>query len=198
MADVDPGDVVLVKTKFTLGAEKIMNTHHFRNEGVTGVTTADWVAGVNNYMQNLYNGLLGRLSDEWSTDTIESFNLTQDLPLDERTWPTPLTGASPGESLPYQCAALLTFPTQAKRSLGKKFLGGLEEGSTGPAGSLSAAFISSLETFVITYLIGFTAGPNPSVPGNYRAAIEQFIPYVTGIVELLISTQRRRKPGVGQ
>ena len=198
MSDIDPGDVVLVKTKFLMGTEKIMNTHHFRHEGVVGLDVGDWITGCNSYMQGLYNGLNNLLSDEWSTDTIEHYNLTQDLPLDERAWPTPLTGTQVEQSLPYQNAMLLTFPTQAKRSLGKKYIAGLHEGESSAAGALKGTMITALETFVVTYLVGFTSAGQGSVPGNYRKLISAFIPYVSGIVETLVSSQRRRKPGVGQ
>lgn len=195
---IDTNDVVMIRAKQLLGGQKIMNVYYVRQVGANSVSLSDFHTQACNWLQGAYDIINNLLSDEWETDTIQTYDVTDDVPMYETAWPTPLSGEGVSDSLPYQNAALVTFPTEAKRSLGKKFVAGLHEGISDGAGALTSAMTAALVSFAADILAGHTSGDIDFEVGNYRSLVSQFIPYVSAIVETLISSQRRRKPGVGE
>lgn len=198
MADVEPGDIVLIRAKQLMASEKVMNTYYVRHSGGTAVSFNTYHSACLNWMQGAYDLINNLLHEDWASDTISTYNITQDLPMLESDWLSSLTGEGTTDSLPLQNAALVTFPTDAKRSLGKKFIVGIAEAMSGGGGTLTSTFITALQGFAADILAGHTQGDAEVQSGNWRVLTENFVPYVGAIVEALISSQRRRKPGVGE
>jgi hypothetical protein len=84
----------------------------------------------------------------------------------------------------------------ASRRRGKKFLGPLPE-SLQNAGVPTAGAITALEEFRDGYLATFSSGGQDYTPGVCKPDGLDFVPFVAARIDLLLGTQRRRKPGVG-
>lgn len=198
MGDVLQGDIIQAKAKQLFDGQKIMNTFFVRSE--SPVATADnLVHGeIANWLQGAYNIINNDLSNLWETDTIETYNVTQDRPMTETSWPTHLTGTQVDRPMPNQMASLVTFPTETKRSLGKKFIAGLTDANNRAGGKLSSPF----QVLLASWAANILAGPGPTNwigdPGNWSILYSRFAPWVSAIVEELQATQRRRKAGVGE
>ena len=198
MGTVLSGDVVLIKAVQRLGSEKVINTFYVLNDGPGNSTDETAKDAALAWLQTAYGFLPGSLTPEWSTDIVQFYNMTQDRPMGDEPWNSTITGTGGSESMPYQMAALVTFPTEVKRSLGKKYIAGFTEGDSPGAGVLGPAPIANLVSFAAEILSGFNQSANLYAVGNYREALGTFIPYVSALVDVLLSTQRRRKPGIGE
>lgn len=194
---VQINDVLSVRAKQLLDTERIMNTFYVKNTGGSSVNDSGALTGIQNWVHSIWNPNLGQLSTEWFSDTIQVYNVTQDAPLGEIAWGSALQGTNTNDSLPYQIAALVTFPTGVKRSLGKKYFAGFTEAGTDGAGIITSGLGGALANMAAAIMTGITAGTTTFTIGNYQLDLGVFVPYISALVETLLSTQRRRKPGVG-
>lgn len=198
MPDVEPGDVIRVMVGMDLGGEKVANVYHFQHTGSVAQSDGDVHAAMQTYIQNAYDGIEGSVSDDLTQDVMDTYNVTQDRPMFTAAWPGTFAGDDTSAPLPYQNSYLLTFPTAVKKSLGKKFVPGVTENSSAGAGIIVGSVISDLVQFGVDLLAGFSVAGQTFKPGNYQILSTTFVEWASAIVEVLISTQRRRKPGVGE
>lgn len=147
--------------------------------------------------------------DEWMSDTL-SINQTE---LNEMVWdeeeevwevdrfvgtldPT-ATFAETNELLPYQNAAVLVANTGRPKSRGRKSFGGLTEIAQ-DAGILVPSLLTNMATALNWYLSDETiSAGNELISGVASTVTGLFLPFTDGIVNDVMGSQRRRKPGVG-
>lgn len=143
--------------------------------------------------------IISALSWKWRMVGIASYILLGGVwQLLGETPVTDVVGESETDSMPNQVAAVLSAPTTIPRTIGKKFLAGIQEGNV-TNGSLADDFIALLLSFLALWVSHFTAGNGieliPSVvsekPGHATG------PLMGGRINTYVGTQRRRKPGVG-
>lgn len=197
MPDVEVGDICRASAKMLLGAEEVVNVFHLRHDGVSPVSDGDWNVGVIGWISNMYQDADTIFTDDLIEDLIDTYNVTQDRPMYTQEWPGSFQGTDTSAPLPYQNCYLLTFPTAVKKSLGKKFMPGVTENQSAGAGLIVGGAITVLAALIVDILAGFVVAGNQMNVGNLRETSPIFVPWESGIVEALISTQRRRKPGVG-
>ncbi len=197
MGQVNPGDTVRVTAKMLLGSEEVANVYHVNHKGSVAVDADQFHDDVTSWLQAAYDGIEDSVSDQLIDDVIDTYNMSQDVPILSTGWPGSFQGNDAGQAEPYQIAALITFPTAVKRSLGKKYLPGLSETGVLDAGVLSSTIITDLAAFAVDLLAGFLVLGETFEAGNYRPLTDTFIQWGWAIIEGLVSTQRRRKPGVG-
>lgn len=190
-------DVVSIRAKQLLGTEQCMNTFYVRNTGGNTVNDSTFIAAAQSWVHSIWNPNTGALTTDWASDTIQMYNMTADVPVGEVLWSVALSGSNATHSLPYQVSGLVTFPTNTKRSLGKKYMGGFTEAATDGGSVANASLIATLIAMGASIIAGFTAGTTSFTVGNYNIPLAAFSPYVSAIAEVLLATQRRRKPGVG-
>ena len=108
-----------------------------------------------------------------------------------------VTPADVNEALPNQMAATVRATTPRPRSYGRKFIPGFTEGHQ-DGGILSGTATTALANFVADYIddidLGAVGALSPGVP---RTNEEVFLDFITGVVNDVMGTQRKRKPGVG-
>ena len=192
-----PGDVVRVTAKMVVASEDVVNVYHWQNAGAATVSDAAVHAALASAIDTAMTYLLTWIPDTETFTTIESFNVSADAPMVEAPWPTLTVGGAILDRMPSQVAALLTFPTGTARSLGKKYLGVFSEGANDAFGQPTAALQAALASYVAEILTTVVVSGEDFVVGHYRYATFLFIRWLSGIVELVWSTQRRRKKGSG-
>lgn len=198
MAAIQDGDILRVTAKMLLDSEEIQNVFYAQYLGTTEV---DEFAGADLLADRL-DGCWGNINTQMSQDldylTIEVYNVTQDAPIQETGWLTQTSGAAIGDELPFQVAMLATFPTALKKSLGKKYIGGYTVDSVDDGGVPNSTTLSNLADFVADLLSALTTANGSFQWGHIREDPLTFVAWLSGIVETIYSTQRRRKIGVGQ
>ncbi len=101
------------------------------------------------------------------------------------------------DMLPHQDAGLVLFFTSVGRSLGKKFISGMVE-TTQADSIVAAAAIVKLILFAAEFKTIITAAGNDYAPGNFNLVSEVFRQWGSTVsVGALISSQDKRKPGIG-
>lgn len=98
---------------------------------------------------------------------------------------------------PNQVAPVIVANTARPKSRGRKFFSAFAENSA-LGSELIGAAITALGVSLNHYLADETvAGDNVLVPGVPRESADVFLPFTDGLVNSILGTQRRRKPGVG-
>jgi hypothetical protein len=193
---VAPNDVVKVTFNTRQdGVGVVSNVFYFRND--SGLTL-DNESVLDEF--GLWTGYLAAQLDDFQSDTItyeeyKVYNMTQDQPIG--TAPSTLTsGSVDTDAMPSGVAALITLDTGFKKTLGKKFIGGLVEAAT-TAGVLTPATIAYLEDVYDLFLFTQSLGGHDWMPGVWKKATSAFYPFISAVIRSVPAYQRRRKAGVG-
>lgn len=120
------GDVIRIAAKQTYASvHDIVNAHHF-------VVIATPTPNTNVALMQDVSEKLSLAWDEIKADTtsgqvpaiIEGYNITQDFPLGQISWPGPYTaGTATGDAMPTDDCALVLWGTDVKRRQGRTYLG---------------------------------------------------------------------------
>ncbi len=137
------------------------------------------------------------ISEDISWVRYSNFNVTLGTPLPDAVPVDPLVGASSGNSLPSQTAALMSFPTAVSRSIGRKYMPVYTESTTLGGGELIVTSQARLGGAALVLITPFTIEGGSGQMGNSFAGGTSFAPWVSGRFDALFRTQRRRVPGVG-
>lgn len=98
MADVDTGDILRIGAVWTVqDAWEVANVWHARVTAGGGLSFADAADDIAEYMEDLYQEIRLRLTDEMDTLNLTLQNLTQDTTYGAFSWATPLVGGSASE-----------------------------------------------------------------------------------------------------
>lgn len=200
MAFTNDGDILRVTAKmsFNSGAAQVQNVYHTQCIFTTAQTDAATHVGVEQALNDAYTNLIARLPDTLDFDTIETWNLTQDRPMIEDTWPSLVAGTNGGQMCPPQTAPLVLFTTAVARSQGRKYLPPSNEGNVLGGGLIDSLLEASMVDYAADMLIGWTiSSGNYGVWGNWNVALARFAVWKAAIIKDRLRTQRRRVPGVG-
>lgn len=99
------------------------------------------------------------------------------------------------DMLPHACAPVVLFPTGFPRRVGKKYIAGTCEDGQDES-TLTAGVLSALSDFALEIFDGFTAGTASFIYGILPDT-GSFLSPTTAQFPAIMSSQRRRKPGVG-
>lgn len=197
MAQVNIGDIVLIKIIIVLAGQQMENVYHY--VGQSDESGADFLDAVDEQLSAAYNQMASHFTNDLDPTSIQGANLTTGLDLG--TVPFTWTGGASSDSyLPTGVAALITFPTNTLGRRGRKFLMAMVEGDQ--VDSLwSSSVLGDMAAYATTLL---DMGPWGSADINLLYCIinSDGPPYAstlpTGyLVRDIPAYQRRRKVGVG-
>lgn len=167
-------------------------------------TNAAVLAAIKLYVEGIYSPLSAYLHNGSSINPCQVDKIAWDA--GEGKWLTTaqvgqttpvfsLSGA--GDPFPNQIAPVIRANTSRPKSYGKKFLMHFVE--TSAAGSdLTSAVLTALATTLANYLADETvSGTSVLSPGVPRTNFNTFLEFTDGVVNSVVGTQRRRKPGIG-
>lgn len=195
---VSPGDVIRVTAVLAYDAvNTIQNVFYVEHQGVTDVSDDDFMEAAALWLDTAYGNLLSLQPAATTYTTVQGYNVGDDVPLLPEPWPTLTSGSSSDQGLPLQVAGLVSFATTTKRSVGRKYIGGLSEGAQAAGGLLDATAVVGLENWGTDILNGFVVTAEVFVPGNFRPLTNDFIDWERRRVDPVMRTQRRRVKGVG-
>lgn len=207
MADIAAGEIVRVSARFKhVDFGDMVNVYHWRNEGAGSVSDTDFIAAAK-----------AKMSAAWAFMS-SSFNINLD-PYDIRfdvvdfvggqevvtkalgteSWILSTPPAANTDMLPSMDAAIVNFRTSQPGSFGRKYLGGLVEG-TNVNGTLQSAIMTQLGQYATELLTALAAGGNSFAIGalsRKTGFAGTWIPYTAAVINSVIGTQRRRRRGAG-
>lgn len=199
------GEIVKAVAEFTLGDGTIVqNVFHFIAEVAAPVAKSLVLSAVQSYIEDIYTGLAAYISDDVETELATVHVIEWDP--GEGEWVTErllgntlpdLTFTASTDAYPNQISGVLIGNTDRPKSRGRKFLVPFVE-TAGVGSSIISAVMSLLATSLSHYLADETiADTDVLSPGIPRSGFDQFLAFSDGVVNSILGTQRRRKPGVG-
>lgn len=191
------GDVVRVTAKMSIDGQAIQNVYHVQNQGAGTLSDSTAFTEIAARLESAYGNIQGQYTTDYDFDSIELFNVTQDVPMIEAAWPTFTSGTNAADSLPFMSAGLIKFTTAAARTQGRKYLGPFNEaaqtGGHGPSSTLQA----NLASFATSMLAAWLVGSGNLAFGAWSKKYTRFAEFVSPIIHQYWRTQRRRAFGVG-
>ena len=192
-------DVVRVTAKMLFNnSDAIQNVYHV--ESIVGnpqITDSIFLAGIEARLSHCMKQIDDHMSDLVSFDIIEAFNVTQGFPMGYIGWVNAPNAIASDAPMPPQVSAMVNFTTQYPNSVGRKYLGLFTEAANAGLGVIDGSVVGAIGNYVTELLTPMTFGGCQWHFGNYAYANPHFKPWQAGALDLIWSTQRRRKPGTG-
>lgn len=202
---VENGDIIKGYIEFELEDGTIaQNVYYWLCNFLSEETAGAVVNACIDYMEDIYNDISTYLSDgftvqlskihriEW--DAVTSKWVTQAL---LGTGLPVVTHTNTDDTFPNQIAPVLVANTGRPKTRGRKFLMGCVE-TMASGGDLVTAAVTAMGNALNDYLADETvSGSNVLSPGVPREGVNDFKEFADGVVNSVVGTQRRRKPGVG-
>jgi hypothetical protein len=196
---VQPDDVVRVTCSFVYDdASVIQNVFYYQNMGSSAVDDADVLTDLVGEIDGYYGALTSTWSSRMVPRDLILHNVTQDVPIGSSPWPTLVDGQSALESLPLQCAPLVSFQTGITKAVGRKYLPPVDEAHNAHGGALAAPLLADMLAWAVGVLGGVTIDGQPFYAGHLSDVTQGFVRWLTSEVSTLIRSQRRRVLGVGE
>lgn len=192
------GDIVRITAKgVAADGSAIENTFHCSVINAAPQTDAALAVAAQEYIEDIYSSLVGVLSEEFLTTTINVFILRGSQALGEFVWPTITGGTQTGDQLPNQNCALGSMATGVSRRVGRKYWGPMSETDC-VDGIFSAGVVSAVLAAMAKVGANFVASNNVGLTG---VVYDRVADIGRGVVSVTASAipaiQRRRRSGQG-
>lgn len=204
MAVLD-GDILRVTCNFELGdGTQYQNVYHYIRDGTDVFSDQDHV----DVLQAAVGALYAALAAQIRNDTVEQLCFVDRVEFNEvvdewrvveniGTFVPTFNPANAGEGLPYQSSPYVVFKTQRPKSVGKKFLFPFAESEQDET-ILTGGAVTALVAYGVQALIHREVGGDVTLsPGIIRTGIQTFLPLLVAVVNDVLGSQKRRRPGVG-
>lgn len=204
MSVVD-GDILRVSTNFELGdGTQYQNVWHMTRDGTDPFSDAAHVVEIGSWMAAIYATIVAQVKDDVVeqlsfVDRIEFNEITDQWAVVENigTFTPGFTPTGNGESIPYMSAPYVLFKTDRPRTVGKKFLFPYIESQQAET-ILGAAAVTAMVAFGAAVLAGRVIGGDVTMTmGVVRTGVQSYFNFLVAVVNDIIGSQRRRRPGVG-
>lgn len=191
------GDIVKITAKMKwFGTDDVQNVFQYKVDLNTSVDDDEFMSIVADVLDSAYNNAIGQMSTQFTFESIDGINITQDVLLPEVNWPVLTAGLSGTAIVPQQLAICAFWPTTTPKVRTSTFFGGFVTFTIDLLGQITAVAtgfvlaaaleLSNFDTVKVDMTKGslnpltsvFTPSGVPQVPGRWR-------------------TQRRRRIGVG-
>jgi hypothetical protein len=182
--------------KGNIDEQELVNVFYF--EWVDPTTLNVISSFINDYLDRLFidSGLLGALSNRVHYHTWQAYLRVGGDWVDDASGAWEHAGGVSSDSLPNQSAAVIIGKVRGWRGFGRKFFAGVAEGNQS-AGNLSNDFLLLLADAAVAYVADLFVGVVGLRPGIFSKD-GVFRPFFVALVDVLVGSQRRRKPGVGR
>jgi hypothetical protein len=197
MPDIVNNDIIRVTAKMLWGGGQIQNVFHVEYSGTTQ-DDVDFMDDVSLMIDTSYMLLQTHVSNAVVTETFAYYNISQDRPMGEQSWPN-LAGFanSTGEHLAPQLAPLVLFSTYVSKSQGRKYLPFFTTNNTSNYGEVDATPLAAMVTWGSTFLGSVSLTVGSITFGNWNDNLTRFAPWVEVFAKNRLHTQRRRRASVG-
>lgn len=184
-----------VALKGTIQGQELVNVFYFDWNTIDEEETPN--SYIEAYFESFYedSGLLSALSNDVHYTNYLIYRRVDNEWVDYGNGDVSYDGAVTTDCLPPACAAVLLGKVKGWRGFGRKFLSGIGEANQSK-GTLANDFLVILTIAAAYYIQAVGSGGTSLVPGIFSKD-SVFRPFITGIVDTLVGSQRRRKQGVG-
>lgn len=184
--------------QFTIAnVSRAQNVYHFAHVSLESKTDEQVVLAIAEYVEDLYDTLVSRMSTAFDLEKIECFVLNwplwEPIGVAAPTW----QGGNVNDRSPSGVAMLVNAYKERSGYADKKFLAGwTEEDLTGDQFGGAAATAAAI--YAAAWITQYTGSEATLLlPVAFTALTGQTRPYTSTSVDTKVSYQRRRKPGVG-
>lgn len=196
-------DLLRTTVNFTLADGTLyQNVYTHIRTGVAIYSDAEHIAFIKTWCEDMYN----EIAPQVQQNVTEALSYVDKIGWSGTEWevtenigvftPT-FNPGNTNDAMPNQVSPYVLFKTARPKSVGRKFLFPMTEGS----------FVGSyLSTPLVTALVAYAADAvnaipiitsNTLEPGIVRTSYNEFLPFTVAVVTNVCGSQRRRRPGVG-
>lgn len=199
------GDVLRVTANFELGdGTQYQNVYHYTRDGTDPISDAAHIAAIKTALQDAYitlevfvnNDVTAQLS---FVDRVEFNEIVDEWRVVENIGTFTVVWSPDGvaDSLPFQSSPYVVFKTQRPKSVGKKFLFPFTEASQSGT-ILGGGPIAAIVAYAADILAAINLGGDATLgPVIVRTGIQTVLPLLVAVVNDVLGSQKRRRPGVG-
>lgn len=199
------GDVLRVTCNFELGdGTQYQNVYHYIRDGIDPYSDSSHVASLETAMELAYAELDVYVKNDTTAqlcfvDRVAWNEITDAWEVVENVGTFTPTFSPDGtlDALPYMSAPYVIFKTQRPKSVGKKFLFPFIEtaqDSTILVGGAVAAMVAYGVVALSTRVLG---GDATLAPVIIRTGVQTVLRLLVAVINDVIGSQKRRRPGVG-
>lgn len=199
------GDILRVSANFELGdGTQYQNIYHYVRDGTDPVSDSVHVTAIKGEMEAAYATIVAQVKDDVTSqlcfvDRVEFNEIVDEWRVVENigTFTPDFTPTGAGHALPYMNAPYVVFKTGRPKSVGKKFLFPFVEEMQAET-ILEAAAVTAVTAYGVVILSGIgVIGDVTLTAGITRKGIQTFLNFLVAVVNDVIGSQKRRRPGVG-
>jgi hypothetical protein len=200
---VSPGEVLKAVCDFVSASGlHFQNSWHFQHTGNVDMSDTEALNEIVDFVGDIYD----QLADQVATTLDDPEVYVDKVAYVDDEWVTisslgndtaNTTPANTSDVLPLQAAACLVGLTERPKSKGRKFLIPFGEDQQ-IGGSWVAGCQADLAGALLTYLSDRVVGSGKILtPGVASSVTGTFLPFLSGLVNFIVFTQRRRVAGYG-
>lgn len=199
------GDVLRVTCNFELGdGTQYQNVYHYVRDGTDPFSDAAHITSLSSRLEAAYE----TIDDYVKSDVTEQLSFVDRVEFNEivnewrvveniGTFTIGWVPAGVVDALPFQSSPYVVFKTQRPKSVGKKFLFPFIEtaqASTVLIGAAVTAIAAYGASVISAILLGGDATLSPVI---VRTGFQTVLPLLVAVVNDVLGSQKRRRPGVG-
>ncbi len=196
-------DIVKVSSNFELGdGTQYQNIYYYIRDGNDPFSDAAHIAAIKAHQEAMYDEIVGQVKD----DVVEQLSFVDRIAWDGTKWEivenigtfTPAfvpVGAT--DSLPFQVSPYVVFKTSRPKSVGKKFLFPFTEPQQADSILVPTA-VTAVTAYAALAITPIALGGDATLTmGIVRTGVETYLNFDVAVVNDVLGSQRRRRPGVG-
>lgn len=197
------GDILRTSMNFTLDDGSLyQNVYHHQRTGIGILSDAEHVAAISTWAATMYGELASQIQQSVveglsSVDLVEFVAGRWEVVENIGTFVVPFAPLNVNDAMPNQVSPYVLFKTARPKTVGRKFLFPMTEGSFDGSyisGTLVAALVAYADDALANIVIQVLDNLVPGVP---RTGFDVWLPFALAIVTNVCGSQRRRRPGVG-
>lgn len=195
---IPPGGIVRVTAVLNYaGLSELQNVFYMKNDGVDPISEDEFSSDTADFLEIAYADAQLVLNQDVLFDEIRFYDISNDSPMVSEDWPALVNGAGTTEASPLNACALVAFPTGVKRSVGRKYLSGIDQVHVKNGGALEATGLGNIQDWGDHLAGDYLAGGQVIEIGNWRPATDDHFAWQRAEARLIMATQKRRRIGVG-
>jgi len=198
-------DILRVSLNFELGdGTQYQNIFHYIRDGTDPYSDVAHVQAIELEMETLYATIVAQVKNDTVeqlcfVDRIEFNEITDQWEVVENigTFTPTFTPTGDGETIPYQASPYVVFKTGRPKTVGKKYLFPFIESQQADT-ILEAAAVTAMVAYGTVVLTGIALGGDVTLTaGVPRTGVGSWFNFEVAVVNDVIGSQKRRRPGVG-
>lgn len=198
MANVNLNDELRVTANMnTVDVSAVQNVYTMKVTVLGALPVIDILDRIVVVLELIYAIIKGLQNTRTKYIDVDFFNITQNIPLATRPWPTLIQGELGNDDLAHMTAAMFSLGVDKPGVSGRKFFGGISEFVLDQDGLWATTTVVDLALASAIMLSDQSSGGTTVQFGIRTGVVPAFIQFVTATTTNVPASQRRRRQGVG-